>query len=126
MKNASAMSLLPSAVVGFALLMLATVFADRAWGQQKDTTMFPTPSGRYYNSWRSGPYGSSSQGVGSQFSAGSPNMFNQGGTVPTANAYDYYRNPDSWPNAWSNQAYGGRFYYRPMVGPAYDPFRNGR
>ncbi|HEY2411942.1 MAG TPA: hypothetical protein VGI40_06855, partial [Pirellulaceae bacterium] len=86
MKSFLAMSLFTPAVVAVALLLTATVFVDRAWSQQKDTTMFPTPSGRYYNSYRSGPYGSYSQGTGSQFSAGSPNMFNQGGTVPAANA----------------------------------------
>jgi len=109
-----------SAAVAFSVLLAATAVTDRACAQ--GTTMFPTPSGRYYNSYRSGPYGSYSQGIGGTYSAGSPNMFNQGGSLPAANAYD----PNQWPNLYTNQPYGGRFYFRPMVGPAYDPFRNGR
>jgi len=107
-------------IVALSALLMVTVFIECTYAQ--GTTMFPTPSGRYYNSYRSGPYGSYSQGVGSPFSAGSSNMFNRGGTLPAANAYD----PNQWPNLYTNQPYGGRFYFRPMVGPAYDPFRNGR
>jgi hypothetical protein len=106
--------------VAVIVLLAAFSCVDRAVAQ--GTTMFPTPSGRYYNSYRSGPYGSYPQGVGGAFSAGSSSMFNRGGTLPAANAYD----PNQWPNLYTNQPYGGRFYFRPMVGPAYDPFRNGR
>lgn len=125
-RNSSRSGLVRSLVAAVAVLAAALASAGRAEAQQKDITPFPTPSGRYYNAYRSGPYGSYWQGAGNPFSAGSPNMFNRGPTVPAANAYDYYRNPDTWPNVWSNRAYGGRFYFRPMVGPAYDPFRNGR
>ena len=107
-------------VVCGVVFLSAISIVDRAWAQ--GTTLFPTPNGRYYNSYRSGPYGSYSQGAGGTFSAGSPNKFNSGGSVPAANAYD----PNQWPNLYTNQPYGGRFYFRPMVGPAYDPFRNGR
>jgi len=107
-------------IVALSALLTGTVLMERTYAQ--GTTMFPTPSGRYYNSYRSGPYGSYSQGIGGTFSAGSANMFNSGITLPAANAYD----PNQWPNLYTNQPYGGRFYFRPMVGPAYDPFRNGR
>jgi hypothetical protein len=106
--------------VAIAVLLTAIVFVDCASAQ--GTTMFPTPNNRYYNSYRYGPYGTPSQGVGGAFSAGSPNMFNQGATLPAANAYD----PNQWPNLYTNKPYGGQFYFRPMVGPAYDPFRSGR
>jgi hypothetical protein len=78
---------------------------------------FSTPTGRYYNAYRSGPYGSYSQGIGGPFSQGTPNMFDRGLSpmVPVGPV-----------NLYQNQPYGGQFYFRPMVGPAYDPFRNGR
>ena len=110
-----------SAGVALAVLLAAMIFVDRTHAQ--GTTVFPTPNGRYYNPYRSGPYGSYSQGGGGAFSAGSPNMFNQGQTLPPA---PYAYNPSQWQNLYTNQPYGGRFYFRPIVGPAYDPFRNGR
>src|SRR3954468_19119166 len=120
MKAGILVSWLRGALLSAALLVCATSLVGRAHGQ--GTTMFPTPNNRYYNPWRSGPYGSPGQGVGGAFSAGSPNMFTQGVPLQPANAYD----PSQWPNVYTNKPYGGQFYFRPMVGPAYDPFRNGR
>jgi len=120
MSNASAVRSVITRVAGMTVLIAAGVFVDLAAAQ--GTTMFPTPNNRYYNPYRFGAYGTSSQGVGGAFSAGSPNMFNQGPTLPAANAYD----PNQWPNLYTNKPYGGQFHFRPMVGPAYDPFRNGR
>ena len=111
---------LARAVMSAAVVVAGMSCPTRLWAQ--GTTLFPTPSGRYYDPYRAGPYGSESQGVGGVYSAGSPNLFTQGATLPPTNAY----NPSQWPNVYTNQPYGGRFYFRPMVGPAYDPFRNGR
>jgi hypothetical protein len=120
MKRAGTISMIVRIIVVFTLLIGSLTAVRGALAQ--GTTMFPTPNGRYYNSYRSGPYGSYGQGAGGAFSAGSPNMFNSGATLPAANAYD----PSQWPNVYTNRPYGGQFYFRPMVGPAYDPFRNGR
>jgi hypothetical protein len=109
------LNLLMPAVVGLAVAMATMSFVGRARAQ--GPTMFPTPDGRYYNSYRSGPYGSYSQGIGGAYSQGTPNMFDRG-LPPMVN--------NGPVNLYQNQPYGGRFYFQPMVGPAYDPFRNGR
>lgn len=102
------------AAASFAML-IALITAESVHGQ--GPSLFTTPSGRYYNPYTYGPYGSTTQGIGGPFSQGSPGMFNQGPPPP----------PVVGPvNLYQNPRYGAQPHIRPMVGPAYDPFRNGR
>jgi hypothetical protein len=114
--------LLGSVVAGAALAFLGPHTGSRLYAQ--NYSGFPTPSGRYYNPYASGPYGSYQQGIGNAFSQGSPNMFSRGLAPLPPPAYSSW--PPTGPNLYQNRPYGGSFYARPMVGPSYDPFRNGR
>jgi hypothetical protein len=88
----------------------------------QNVSRFTTPSGRFYNPYAHGPFGSYTQGIGNAFSAGSPSRFTVGPPQPAP----YGTWPPLSPNLYNNPRYGGTFYYQPMVGPQYDPFRNGR
>jgi hypothetical protein len=106
--------------VGAALAFLAPTTGSRIYAQ--NYSRFPTPSGRYYNPYAHGPSGSYSQGVGNAFSQDSPSRFSFGPIQPPPSASW----PPTGPNLYNNPPYGGTFYYRPTVGPPYNPFRNGR
>jgi hypothetical protein len=112
-------------------MVLAGVVATAAAGllppmggnaDAQDNSMFPMPSGRYYNPYAYGPAGSYTQRYGGAFSPGASNMFSRGPVPYSPPAYA----PGAGVNLYPNRPYGGTFYFRPMVGPAYDPFRNGR